>query len=183
MASAGIVALASVGWGCEEESRYTTVPPNASYGLDLAMDRLLDAGLRVSIPEFPRNPCGVGLEGYHVAVQSPRAPARVKRGSTVVVKVFPSPIPTAIGVSPHPKFASVPDLEGMAYPEAMERLHGIWPCIDRVAALTPSESTKGFRAYVVATQDLSPGTRVPYEGVTTRLGFRPSVLHLTLTLG
>jgi hypothetical protein len=184
VAVAGIVALASFGAGCDEEPKFTNVPPNASYGLGLAMDRLLDAGLRVSIPAFPRNPCGVGLEGYHVAGQSPRAPARVKRGSTVVVKVFPSPIPTPITDSePHPRFAVVPDLEGVPYPAAMSRLDGIWSCIDHVAALTPSASTDGFGAYVVDTQDLPPGTRVPYDGVTTDRGFKPSVLHLTLTLG
>jgi hypothetical protein len=184
VAVAGIAALASLAWGCDKKPTYTTVPSNASYGLGLAMDRLLNAGLRVSIPEFPPNPCGVGLESYHVAVQSPRAPARVKRGSTVVVKVFSPGIPSPItDLRPHPKFATVPDLKGVTYPAAMSRLDGIWPCIDRVAALTPSASTKGFGAYVVATQDLAPGTRVPYDGVTTRLGFKPSVLHLTLTLG
>jgi beta-lactam-binding protein with PASTA domain len=181
---AGIVALASLGWGCDKTPSYTTVPSNAGVGLDLAMHRLRDAGLRVSIPSFPRNPCGVGIEGYHVLGQSPRAPARVERGSTVVMRVFPSGIPTSISDSrPHPKFAVVPDLEGVSYPAAMSRLDGISPCIDRVAALTPSASTDGFGAYVVATQDLAPGTRVPYDGVATHVGFRPSVLHLTLTLG
>jgi hypothetical protein len=184
VAAAGIVALASFGAACDEKREFTNVPSNASYGLGLAIDRLLDAGLRVSIPAFPRNPCGVGLEGYHVAVQSPRAPARVKRGSTVVVKVFPSPIPTLITDSrPHPRFAVVPQLEGVSYPAAMSRLDGISPCIDRVAALTPSASADGFGAYIVAAQDLAPGTRVPYDGVTTKIGFRPSYLHLTLALG
>ena len=183
MTVAGIVAALSVGWGCDDEPRYTVVPSNASYGLGLAMDRLLDAGLRVSIPEFPRNPCGVGLEGYFVAAQDPRAPARVRRGSTVVVKVLRSPIPSPIGSRDDPEVAVVPALVGLRYSEAMSRLGGIWPCIDEVPALTPSASAKGLDAYVVATQSLAPGKRVPYGGVKTARGFKVTVLHLTLRLG
>lgn len=178
------MALAFLGSGCDEQPTYTTVPSNVSFGLGLAMDRLLGAGLRVSILDFPPNPCGVGLEGYYVAAQSPRAPARVRRGSTVVVKVFRSPIPSPIGSGDDPEFTVVPDLVGLPYSEAMSRLDGIWPCIDEVSALTPSASAKGLDAYVVATQSLEPGRRVPYGGRKTASGmFEVSVLHLTLVLG
>lgn len=169
---------------CDEKPAYSTVPSNATHGLGIAMDRLLAAGLRVSIREFPPNPCGIGLEGYHVRVQTPRAPARVNRGSTVEVKVLSSPIPSPISRTDSPEFTVVPDLVGARYSTAMSRLEGIWPCIEEVPPLTPEASVDGFDAYVVATQHLTPGTRIPYGGVLTKEGsFRVSTLRIRLALG
>jgi hypothetical protein len=174
-----------VGLGaCDEKPAYSTVPSNATHGLRTSMDRLLAAGLRVSIREFPPNPCGVGLESYHVRVQSPRAPACVRRGSTVEVKVFSSPIPSPISRVDAPEFTVVPDLVGLPYSKAMSRLEGIWPCIVEVPPLTPEASVRGFDAYVVASQHLDPGTRIPYDGVRTKEGgFRASILRIRLALG
>jgi hypothetical protein len=60
----------------------------------------------------------------------------------------------------------------------MERLEGIWPCLDHVPPLTPEANRDGLDAYVVADQDLDPGLHVPYGGARTKEGgFRPTVLH------
>src|SRR3989442_310866 len=144
---AGVVAAALLA-GCNDKPKYTAVPANTSFSLGLAMKRLRDAGLRVSIRRFPRNPCGVGLDGYFVVNQSPRAPARVKRGSTVVVRLVRSPIPSPAVEDVHPKFAVVPDLVGRRYSDAMNRIVGMWPCIDDVQPLTASPSSPGLEPYV-----------------------------------
>jgi hypothetical protein len=182
--SAAAVLIASLfGLGlsrCDDEPRYVTVPSNAERGLESSIQRLLDAGLRASIREFPPLPCGYDLLGYRVHVQSPRAPARVKRGSVVELTVRGGPIPSPTLASNRPEFTTIPDLVGLR-PSDVTRLDGIWLCLDEVPPLTPEASKDGLDAYVVSDQDLDPGLRVPYGGAQTKEGgYRPTVLHVRL---
>jgi hypothetical protein len=184
----GLALAAVLGLGlatCDEEpqSEQVIVPSNATRDLGSALPRLLEAGLRISIREFPTNPCGVGLEGYSVRVQFPRAPARVKRGSTIDLKVGSSPIPSPTVRANAPDHTIVPDLVGLTYSDAMKRLEGIWVCLDEVPPLTPEASVEGFDAYIVSDQDLDPGMRVPYGGARMMGGgYSPTVLHVRLAL-
>jgi beta-lactam-binding protein with PASTA domain len=181
-----LVAVLGLGLAtCDEEpqSEHVIVPSNATGDLSSALPRLLEAGLRISIREFPPNPCGIGLEGYSVRVQTPRAPARVKRGSTIDLKVGSSPIPSPTVRADAPDHTIIPDLVGLTYSDAMKRLEGIWVCLDEVPPLTPEASVEGFDAYIVADQDLDPGMRVPYGGARMMGGgYSPTVLHVRLAL-
>lgn len=170
---------------CDEVPKpgYVTVPSNVGRDLGTALERLRDAGLQASIRDFPDLPCGYGLDRYQVFVQSPRAPARVRRGSVVEVTVVAPPIPSPVSRADRPEFTTIPDLVELRYSGVRDRLDGIWPCFDEVPPLTPDASREGLDAYEVVDQDLDPGLRLPYGGAHTREGgFRPTVLHICLAL-
>jgi hypothetical protein len=175
------VAAACAGGGDD----HVRVPSNATGSLGAAVDRLLAADLRIAITWFPPQPCGAGLESYHVAVQEPRAPALVERGSVVTVKLHSSLIPSPAFPLRHPSSVVVPKLVGLRYGEAMRRLpEGLWICLDRVPPLRPEDSRAGFDAFVVASQRPAPGTRRPYGCARTpRGGCRVSVVRLALAIG
>jgi hypothetical protein len=170
--------------GCSDEVEYTTVPSNATFGLGLAMERLLAAGLRVEIETFPPQPAGVGLESYVVRLQSPRAPARIPRGSTVTVRVEASLQPSPAFRTAHPPTIVVPRLVGLRYPEAMARVpEGAWVQLGPVPPLTGAASVDGFDAYRVARQAPDPGTVLPYGcGTPPGRGCRPTTIRLDLEL-
>jgi beta-lactam-binding protein with PASTA domain len=170
--------------GCSADEEHTTVPSNATFSLGIAMERLLAAGLRVEIEAFPPQPAGVGLERYFVAVQSPRAPARVPRGSTVAVRVTSSLIPSPSFPTKHPPTVVVPALVGLHYSDAIARLpEGTRLALRRVPPLTPEASVNGFDAYRVARQDPAPGTVLPYGCPTAPGGgCLPSTIRLELEL-
>jgi hypothetical protein len=178
---AAVVAAAACGGNADERVR---VPSNATGSLGNAVDRLLAAGLRISIPSFPPQPCGAGLGDYFVAVQEPRAPALVKRGTIVTVKVHSSLIPSPAFPSQHPPFVTVPRLVGLRYGDAMRRIpEGLWICLERVPPLTPEKSTRGFDAFVVASQRPRSGTRLAYGCARTREpGCRVTVVQLSLAV-
>ena len=151
-----MLALAGCTGGDDEHTR---VPSNATRSLDVAVERLLDAGLRFRIAEFPSQPAGVGLEGYGVSLQTPRAPARVPRGSTVTVKIHRSPIPSPGFPTGHPPTVVVPRVTGLSYTEAVARLpEGVWLHLGRVPPLTAEASVNGLDAFVVERQQPKPGT-------------------------
>jgi hypothetical protein len=58
---------------CGHRDEWTTVPSNATFGLQLALERLEEADLRFEISSFPPLPCGIAIESYHVVLQDPRA--------------------------------------------------------------------------------------------------------------
>jgi beta-lactam-binding protein with PASTA domain len=99
-------------------------------------------------------PCGNGLPS--VNTQSPRAPARVKRGSVIVLDFEPSPIPSPGVPNHHARWTHVPQLVGYEYADASQKLRAIWPCVHVQAA----RGTSASRAVIVA-QSPRAGTRVP----------------------
>jgi beta-lactam-binding protein with PASTA domain len=153
-----LVLLAVAGCTARDDG-YTTVPSNASLSLGVAVERLLKADLRFEIAQFPAQPAGVGLEGYFVRYQSPRAPARVRRGSTVAVHVDRSPIPSPGFRTDHPPTVVVPRLSGLSYSEAVARLpEGVWLQLGTVPPLPAAASVNGFDAFVVTRQLPKAGT-------------------------
>ena len=151
--------------GCanSQDDQQVRVPSNATRTLGYAIPRLLDAGLRISIPSFPPQPPGIGLEGYFVALQTPRAPALVERGSVVTLRLHSSPIPSPVFRANHPTHVVVPDLIGRRYRDATRRVpEGLWIRLRRVPPLRPEDSSRGLQAFVVAAQQPRPGTRMPY---------------------
>ena len=159
-----LLALIAAG-GCvhSDDEQQVRVPSNATYSLGYAIPRLLDAGLKISIPSFPPQPAGVGLEGYGVTLQTPRAPALVERGSVVTLRLRSSLIPSAAFRTRHPPTIVVPDLIGRPYPDAVSRVpEGLWIWLRAVPPLRPDDSSRGLRAFVVAAQQPRPGTRMPY---------------------
>ena len=79
---------------------------------------------------------------------------------------------------------TVPDLVGLPWPKASQRLDGLWPLITQIAPLPPAKCVRGLDAFVVSSQDPAPGTRVPYMGVRIPHGVNlaPSTLRLTLAV-
>jgi len=152
---------------------HVDLPSNHGHGLDDALQRLHAVGLRATFPATS-TPCGDGLPS--VNTQSPRAPARVKRGSVVVLNFEPSPIPSPAVPKHHPRWTYVPQLVGYEYAEASGKLRMIWPCVH----VQPASGTSGSRAVVVA-QKPSAGTRVPAYGVLgAGGGYRPTTVDLTV---
>jgi beta-lactam-binding protein with PASTA domain len=168
------VLLAAVGLaGCNSSPPdHVYLPSNHGHGLDEALQRLHAAGLRASFPAA-RTACGDGLPW--VNTQSPRAPARVKRGSVIVLKFGPSFIPSPSAPIHHARWTYVPQLVGSEYADASEKLRAIWPCV-RVQA---ASGTSASRAVVVA-QSPRAGTRVPAYGVQVARGYRPTTVNLTV---
>jgi beta-lactam-binding protein with PASTA domain len=145
-------------------SAWTQVPSNATFGLDVALERLLAAGLRASIDYFPPIPGGLGLENYAVAVQAPRAPARVRPDSVVTIRLQQQLASPSVAIrADHPPTVVVPDLISLPYSEAMISLgEGLWPAIGYVESLRPENSEHGLDAWVVGAQDPAAGTELPY---------------------
>jgi beta-lactam-binding protein with PASTA domain len=161
--------------GCNSSpSGPVDLPSNHGYGLDEALQRLHDVGLRASFPATS-TPCGNGLPS--VNSQSPRAPARVKRGSVVVMYFEPSFIPSPGVPRHHPRWTFVPQLVGLEYADAFGKLRMIWPCVHVQAA----RGTSGSRVVVVA-QNPRAGTRVPAYGVQIGRGYRPTTMSLTVAV-
>jgi hypothetical protein len=178
-----VVAL-GLAAGCGGSEEHVTVPSNASYSLGVAMERLLAADLRVEVEHFPPQPAGVGLDGYFVRVQSPRAPARVPAGTAVTVRISSSPIPSPrTGVGSR-QTVTVPKLAGLRYTNAIARVpEGLWIQLGPVPPLAAEASTKGFDAFVVARQRPSPGVVLPYGCARAAGGgCRPSIVRLELEL-
>jgi hypothetical protein len=176
-----LLALAGCAVGDKEDE--TTVPSNVSFGLGIAVPRLLDAGLRFEIADFPPQPAGAGLESYFVLVQTPRAPARVPRGSTISVRVGSSPIPSFGSPINHPATVIVPRLVGLKYTTAMARMPaGLWLQLRTVPPLPSEASVDGLDAFAVARQFPAPGTVMPYGCPRRPSGCRPSTLRIDLRL-
>ena len=163
-----LTALALAGCG---GSPSVELPSNHGHTLDDALRRLHDAGLRASFPAA-RTPCGEGLPW--VNVQSPRAPARVDKGSVVTLKFGYSPIPSPTVPLVRPKWTYVPDLLGKDVASA-STLRAIWPCVHVRAATDTSASH-----LVIVEQRPAPHTRVPAYGVRVGRGWRPTRMDLYL---
>lgn len=182
--SLAVVLLLIAGCAGADNEVATTVPSNATLSLGVAVERLRAAGLRFEIADFPPQPQGVGLEGYHVRFQYPRAPARVARGSTVNVFVSSSPIPMFGSPVRHPPTVVVPRLIGLKYTQARARIPaGLWLQLGSVPPLPPDASVNGLDAFAIAQQSPKPGTVVPYSACATRGGgCRVSTLRIDLRL-
>jgi beta-lactam-binding protein with PASTA domain len=165
-----IVTLA----GCGSHRPYVNLPSNHGLLLDEALRRLHAAGLRASFPAA-RTPCGEGLPW--VMIQSPRAPARVPRGSVVMLRFGSSGIPSPAVPLHHARVTRVPRLVGREFSDAVRRLTAIWPCV-RVRGANGTSSSR----IIVVAQDPSPGTRVPAFGVMVGRGYRPTTVDLTVSV-
>jgi beta-lactam-binding protein with PASTA domain len=157
-----VALLLAVLMGCDSRPEHVDLPSNHGYGLDEALHRLHAVGLRASFPATSTS-CGNGLPS--VNTQSPRAPARIKRGSVVVLNFEPSPIPSPGVPNYHPRWTYVPQLVGDEYVEASRKMRAIWPCVHVQAA----GGTSASRAVIVA-QSPRAGTRLPAYGVQLALG-------------
>lgn len=157
--------------GCGSEHPFVQVPNNNNKSLDQALQRLHEAGLRASFPST-RESCG-SFPTVHY--QSPRAPARVRRGSIVTIHFHLSPIPSFAVPKRHPKFTTVPKLVGREVIEAIHGLRYIQHCVEVRAA----DATSSSRLTVIA-QDPKPGTRVLAVGARVGRGFRPTTVSLTV---
>jgi hypothetical protein len=164
------MALALV--GCGSQPLYVDLPSNHGHDLDAALRRLHAVGLRASFPAV-RTPCGDGLPS--VDVQSPRAPARVERGSVVTLKFMYSMIPSPAVPIHHARWAYVPQLVGEDFGVASNKLHAIWPCVHVQAATATSAARM-----IIAAQSPQPGARVPAFGVLSGRGYRPTTVNVTV---
>jgi beta-lactam-binding protein with PASTA domain len=158
--------------GCGSGRSYVNLPSNHGRQLSEALRRLHAVGLRGSF-HAAWTPCGEGLPW--VSTQSPRAPARVRRGSVVALKFGYSPIPSPGVPLHHARFTKVPKLVGREFSDALRRLTAIWPCV-RVRAASATSSSR----VVVITQKPGPGTQVPAFGVVVGHSFRPTTVELTV---
>jgi hypothetical protein len=165
-----MVALLVVA-GCGSHVQYVDLPSNHGHTLDDALQRLHAAGLRATFPAA-KIPCGDGLPGINT--QSPRAPARVKKGTVVALTFLPSFVPTPAVPKQHARWAYVPRFVGREYVETTS-LRAVLPCIH----VEPATATSASRIVVVS-QEPAPGTRLPAFGVTTRRGYKPSTVDLTI---
>jgi hypothetical protein len=166
-----LCVLPLVAFGCGGTS-YSTVPSNHDRTLGDALRRLHAAGLRATCPTW-KTPCGMGLPV--VNVQTPRAPARVKRGSTVVLRFEFSPIPSAAVPKHHARWTHVPRLVGRDFDRAASELTGIWPCPHG----PPARGTSATRL-VVSAQRPGAGTRVPDYGYMTGRAYHPTTVDVTV---
>jgi hypothetical protein len=164
-----VTVLALVGCGAHET---VEVPNNHGHLLDDALRRLHDAGLRATFPAVA-SPCGDGLP--YVNVQSPRAPARVRRGSVITLNVQALPIPSPTYPLHHARWAYVPRLVGDEYRTASRRVVAMWPCVHVRGAIATTSPR-----LVVLQQRPSPGTRVPAYGVKSADGYSPTNVDVTV---
>jgi hypothetical protein len=150
----GLALVAVALAGCGSQSAYVTVPSNHGHPLDEALQRLHEAGLRATFGAASQ-PCG-DLSLPRVSVQSPRAPARVRRDSVVTVRFEKSTMPTPA----FPRYThavwSLPKFVGREWsdPSAFDELEGtrIIPCV-RVRSATKTTGSQ----FVVVAQDPTPG--------------------------
>jgi hypothetical protein len=128
------------------------VPSNHGYRLDQALQRLRAVKLRATFAGVS-TPCGFGLP--YVNVQSPRAPAQVRKHSSIGLTFGPSLIPSPAVPKVRPRWASVPHLVGEEASAAVDRLRAIWPCVH----VRGTSATSASRLIIVG-QHPPPGTRV-----------------------
>ena len=157
--------------GCGSHTQYVDLPSNHGHALDDALQRLHAVGLRATFPAA-KIPCGDGLPGINV--QSPRAPARVKKDTVVTLTFLLPPTPSLAVPKQHARWAYVPQLVGHEY-VATTKLQAIQPCIHVV----PATATSASRIVIVA-QNPAPGTRVPAFGVKKGRAYKPSTVDLTI---
>jgi hypothetical protein len=160
--------------GCGSLPHSVDLPSNHGHPLDDALRRLHAVSLRASFPAA-RIPCGDGLPS--IDVQSPRAPARVRRGSVVTLRFLPSFIPSAAVPKHHARWMYVPQLVGDDFGDASKKLRAIWPCVHVQSAAAASDA----RVIVVA-QSPRAGTRVTAFGVLSGRGYRPTTVNVTVAV-
>lgn len=168
-----ICTLTLAAQGCSGGDRdYVEVPNNHNYQLDEALRRLNVVGLRATY-DAVSVACGMGVP--YVNAQTPRAPARVRRGSIIKLKFQPTPIPSPVVPKKRPRWAYVPQLVGEDASVA-DQLRAMWPCLH----VRPAGATSATRLVVVE-QDPAAGTRVPAYGVRARGGgWRPTAVTLVV---
>jgi hypothetical protein len=132
---------------------------------------LHEAGLRASF-RSTKATCG---SFPSVRYQSPRAPARVARGSIVTIHFDVSPHGLVAVPKRRPKFATVPRLIGREVIDALNQLRYVRHCV-QVRAAAATSSTR----LVVVAQDPKPGKRVRAIGVKVGRGFRSTDVDLTV---
>src|SRR4051794_21626666 len=165
-------ALALLAAGCGGSRSYVSVPSNHGRSLDDALARLHASGLRASFPAW-RTPCG--LELPVVNVQSPRAPARIRRGSTVELAFLGSAVTSPTAPKHHRRWAYVPRLVGDDFGPATARLSAMWSCQHGAAASRTSAAR-----LVISAQRPAAGTRVPAYGYLTGRAYHPTAVDLTV---
>jgi hypothetical protein len=174
----GVAEAAPRGCVAVRHGAPVTVPRLAGRSLDSALDALLARGLRASVREFPPIATlmpeqGFGLlDVYRVVAQSARAGSRLARGRAVALTLnaprFNTPL-GSIGVPAHPGTATMPDLVGDDYGDAVaaaRAVPGIWIEVGSVGPLTAAASECGLNGLVVVAQSPAPGTVVPAYGAT-----------------
>lgn len=170
------VALATAGCtshgGNVASGSYVQLPAYRGYALDDLLRRLHALGLRASYSS--NSPaCGNGLPA--AVIPSPRAPARVKKGSTIRLKFMYRPIPTPAVPDHHPRWTHVPGVIGKDFRQAAAGLVAIWPCVH----VQSERSTSGTRLIVVS-QDPPASARVRAYGVLSKRGYRPTTVSMTV---
>jgi hypothetical protein len=156
--------------GCGSHSQYVDLPSNHGHALDDALQRLHAVGLRATFPAA-KIPCGDGLP--EINLQSPRAPARVKKGTVVTLTFLPSFVPSLAVPKRHARWAYLPRFVGREY-VATTSLQPVTPCIHLRAA------TASASRIVIVAQNPAPGTRVPAFGVKKGRAYKPTTVDLTI---
>jgi len=175
MRIAGLVATVLALAACGSQPRYVELGRLRGYALNDALRRLHALGLRASFPSAAP-PCGDGLPA--ALYGSPGTPARVKRGSTVRLKLGHMDIPSPSVPLHHARWARVPNLVGKPFTEAAPELasvgpDAIWPCVH----IRGETSTSGTRMVVIA-QNPAGGSRVRAYGVRSRRGYRKTTVYV-----
>jgi beta-lactam-binding protein with PASTA domain len=166
LAVVGVVALA----GCGNHSRSVVVPKINTARLDLALQRLHDAGLRATFGKA-HMPCG-DTALPKVNHQRPRPGTRVRAGTAVTFRFGYGLIPSGGGSG---GWVHVPRLVGKderAISKTMTHVP-IWTCV-QVRAATDVDAS----GVVLVRQDPAPGTRVHANGVLKDHSWHPSTVTL-----
>jgi beta-lactam-binding protein with PASTA domain len=162
-----LIPLACALAGCGSGSPYVTVPSNHGHSLDDALRRLHEAGLRATFPQVSK-PCG-DLTLPQVALQAPRSPARVRRGTVVTIDLQPSPAPSpAVPLNPR-AVAAMPKFVGRRWSTTdFHELRGtaILPCV----TIRPATATSATD-FVVVAQD-PPAGKAPRGSIHLTLQAR-----------
>ena len=184
VACVGMLILPFAAWGCgSSRTLSVSVPPVDTTVLDMALKRLAAAHLRVQLTSFGPLPAGYELGNADVGDQDPEAATRVKAGSVVRLDMQgPNPIPSPVVAIRHPATVTVPTLVGLTWAEARRAVSpGYWLAIGHVPALGPHDPNDVYSSYVVIGQSPTPGTKLPFGGVTVSDGgFRPTVVQLRI---
>lgn len=172
------------------------VPHVLGAGFTTALRRLLVRHLRVAVPHFGPFHDAMAEQGwgrlanYRVVGQSLPAGADVRAGAVVTLRlsnpIFRGQLGSMAEPAKHPRYATIPDLIGKHYAQAMAAQSirsGVLVRVSTTAPLVASASTCGLDAFVVESQSPRPGTRVPWGGIhLDGSGVQPSLATVTIGL-
>lgn len=147
------------------------VPDVVGAQFDRAVVKLLERKLLVSVPRFVPFHDAMAEQGW----------GRLET-LTLDRPVFRGPLGSMAEPVRHPEYASIPNLVGKGYRQAMENGNsGVLVRVSRTGPLSPTASPCRLNAFVVSSQTPRPGTRVPWGGVLQG-GVHPSLATVTITL-